>query len=288
MKAFKRIYVEITNRCNMACSFCPQGTKAPRDMTPEEFIRVISEIKDHTNHIYFHVKGEPLLHKDLATFLDICQNHGLMVNLTTNGLFLKSLAPFLAGHPALRKVSLSLQAYMDRGLERVSDYLPGLLKDLDTLRLGGKYTELRMWNQEAGLEADPTTKEVIKILESTYSVTLPLLEISRHNSGYKLADFLYLGLGYTFEWPSLDREIISDRGSCYGLSGQLGILSDGTVVPCCLDGDGHNELGNIFTTPLKDILINPRTQDMIQGFKNKRLITPLCQRCGFAAQKFGS
>ena len=41
----KKAYVEITNRCNLACSFCPKTKRAPRTMSAQEFGLVLSRLE---------------------------------------------------------------------------------------------------------------------------------------------------------------------------------------------------------------------------------------------------
>ena len=83
-----------------------------------------------------------------------------------------------------------------------------------------------------------------------------------------------------FEWPDLSNEIETD-GYCYGLNSHIGILSDGTVIPCCLDANGVIELGNIFKEELKDILNKKISTEIVEGFKNNKAVHPLCKKCNF-------
>ena len=62
---FNRIYIEITNICNLKCSFCPITTRKKEFMSVSDFEVVLSKIKNYTKHIYLHVKGEPLMHPNL-------------------------------------------------------------------------------------------------------------------------------------------------------------------------------------------------------------------------------
>ena len=87
-KRFTRIYVEITNYCNLACSFCSKDTRSKREMTTHEFRDVIGKIKDYTENIYLHVKGEPLLHSKFDEILNICDENNVNLKITTNGTLL--------------------------------------------------------------------------------------------------------------------------------------------------------------------------------------------------------
>ena len=88
-KRFKKIYVEITNSCNLKCSFCPEGKRAKEFITLENFKHIINEIKSYTNLIALHVKGEPLLHPNLKEILDVCKENNILVNITTNATLLE-------------------------------------------------------------------------------------------------------------------------------------------------------------------------------------------------------
>ena len=73
---------------------------------------------------------------------------------------------------------------------------------------------------------------------------------------------------------------------CYGLRDQLGVLCDGTVVPCCLDHEGDIVLGNLFQEDLDAILASPRAQAIYRGFSDGKAAEELCRRCGYA-RRFG-
>ena len=54
-------------------------------MTIEEFETVLKKIKDYTDYIYLHIKGEPLLHPQIIDILKVAEEYNIKVNLTTNG-----------------------------------------------------------------------------------------------------------------------------------------------------------------------------------------------------------
>ena len=76
---FSRAYVEITNVCNMACAFCPGTAREKGFMTPETFALLAGKLRRHTDYLYLHVMGEPLLHPQLAEILRICGDLGFRV-----------------------------------------------------------------------------------------------------------------------------------------------------------------------------------------------------------------
>ena len=103
------------------------------------------------------------------------------------------------------------------------------------------------------------------------------------NGSFFLRDHLYLERAGKFDWPDLSA---GESGAqfCYGLRDQLGVLVDGTVVPCCLDHEGDVALGNLFTQPLTEILTSPRACALREGFSRRKPAEELCRRCGFAAR----
>ena len=85
MEKYKKVYIEITNCCNLNCSFCSPVTKEKRYMTTSEFEHILKEVKKVTDYIYLHVKGEPLLHPNLIDILKLAEKYHLKITLTTNG-----------------------------------------------------------------------------------------------------------------------------------------------------------------------------------------------------------
>ena len=79
---FKKIYIEITNICNLHCKFCPDTNRKKEFMTVENFEKVISKIHTHTNLVCLHVKGEPLLHNNLEEILHILEKYNLTLNFS--------------------------------------------------------------------------------------------------------------------------------------------------------------------------------------------------------------
>ena len=53
----KKAYVEITNCCNLACSFCPKTRRAPRTMSAQEFDLVLSRLEGYVQYVYLHLMG---------------------------------------------------------------------------------------------------------------------------------------------------------------------------------------------------------------------------------------
>ncbi len=274
MKRFRKIYLEISNICNLKCSFCPGTKRPPKIMTEEEFSFLLSKLHSWTDFLYFHLMGEPLGHPNLESFLQIAAEHSFKVILTTNGTLLKKQQEILLSSPALHKVNISLHAFEANDLAvPFQDYLNHCFS-FGQAAQGKKLIVYRLWNQGG---ADKKNDVILKTMEDFFPS--PWIQERR---GTRIAEKTYLEYGDKFDWPDLSAEDGGAHVFCYGLRDQVGILSDGSVVPCCLDHDGELVLGNLFTDSMDDILTTPRAQAIYQGFQNKLAAEELCRKCGYA------
>ena len=102
MKRFRKIYLEISNICNLNCRFCPGTRRLPRQMDEKEFAAALDILRPWTDFLYFHVMGEPLCHPQLESFLRLAGKAGFRVILTTNGTLLSQFGQMLLNSPFLR------------------------------------------------------------------------------------------------------------------------------------------------------------------------------------------
>ncbi len=271
---FRKIYLEISNICNLHCAFCP-GTERPKGaMTVEAFRILLPRLRPYTDFLYFHLMGEPLCHPHLEDFLEIAGEAGFRVILTTNGTLLQKQKDILLSAPALHKVNISLHAFEANDLSvPFADYLADCFA-FGREAAGEKLVVYRLWNQ-GGQEAK--NGEILDAMHRYFPD-----EWVKERPGTRIAHRTYLEFGEKFDWPDLAAPEGSDRVFCYGLRDQLGVLWDGTVVPCCLDHEGDLALGNLFSEDLKDILVKPRAKAIYDGFTNRETTEPLCRRCGYA------
>lgn len=296
MKKFKKIYIEITNVCNLNCTFCPTTNRKSKFMSVDEFTFILDAIKDYTDYIYLHVKGEPLLHPDLGQLLNIACKKGFKVNITTNGTLLNNKKEILLNNPCLRQINISLHSFdgnerkgveplpyesnkkrdKDEYINNVLDFIEDA-KDINTLIIA-----LRLWNLSSkDKQISLKNKYIIDKLEERLDFKYSFIEDSQTKRGIKIRDRLYLNEDEEFIWPDLDNDVFGNKGFCYGLRDQIGILVDGTVIPCCLDGEGKINLGNIFNISLDYILSGDRSQNIYKNFSNRIIIEELCKRCGY-------
>ena len=271
---FRKVYVEISNLCNLSCAFCPGTRRTPGRMAAEHFKKLLPKLQGYTQYLYFHIMGEPLCHPQLQEFLTLAGQHGFRVILTTNGTLLAKQQALLQAAPALHKVNISLHAFEANDLSvPFAEYLRDCFAFGKAMN-GEKLVVYRLWNKGG---ADSHNGDILKQMETYFPK--PWQEEPR---GIRIAPRVYLEYGEKFDWPDLTAPEGTDKVFCYGLRDQLGILWDGTVVPCCLDHEGDLALGTLFRQDLADILSTPRAKAIYDGFSRKEAAESLCRRCGYA------
>ncbi|MFF2089649.1 radical SAM/SPASM domain-containing protein [Paenibacillus sp. NPDC058174] len=292
MKKFKKFYMEITSICNLACSFCPQTQRAKGFIAVEDFTMRLDQIKPHTDYIYFHLKGEPLLHPKIDQLLDISHEKGFKVNITTNGTLLQKNKQKLLTKPAIRQMNFSLHSFDGHeGSVDKDGYIGSVLSFVrEALEQTDMLISLRLWNLSENNITNAQrqrNREILSAIEKEFELDYLIEERVSPGSGLKLTDRVYLNQDYEFEWPDLKAEEDDGKGFCHGLRNQAGILVDGTVVPCCLDGEGVIDLGNINEKPFSEIVEGERATRLYEGFSRREAVEELCRKCGYR-KRFGT
>ena len=277
-RRFSRVYIELTNICNLDCTFCPKTKRPPHVLPYEQFCVLADAVRPYTDYIYLHLMGEPLLHPQLFEILAYCQKVDLKVNITTNGTLLRSVKETIFTAGSVRKIAVSLHSFEANRKDSLLDgYLDDVFEAVRLARAAGIICELRLWN---GGGAEALNSSIVSRIGQAYDVQPG--GIPDGFSDRKLGENLHLVFAPSFEWPSLEAQSSGDAVFCRGLRDHFGILCDGTVVPCCLDGDGVISLGNALEMPLNAILNSQRAWAIYNGFSHRRAVEPLCQRCGYA------
>ena len=271
---FQKVYVEISNLCNLSCAFCPGTKRQKRAMTEEEFAALLPKLRPCTDYLYFHLMGEPLCHPKLGTFLALAQEHSFKVILTTNGTLLSKQQALLLASPALHKVNISLHAFEANDLDTpFEDYLRQCFS-FGKAAEGKVLISYRLWNNGG---ADARNEEIIAMLAQYFPG-----HWEQKRQDMRIGDRVFLEHGNKFDWPDLSADDGGEHVFCYGLRDQLGVLCDGTVVPCCLDHEGDLNLGNLFHQNLDEILASERAKAIYEGFSRRKAAESLCRRCGYA------
>ena len=269
-----RCYIEITNTCNLNCDFCPKHTRSKRELSAEEFNLLTDKIQGKVSFLYFHLMGEPLLHPLLPQFIMTAREKGFKTVLTSNGTLLHRAMNLLNTLP--HKIQLSLHSHESNARGKLSEYMDEVMKFSTQAAAKGTCMVLRLWNQGG---RDKENEEVMSLIEKY--VPKPW---KKRPDGFRLCENLYLEFDRKFEWPNFENNIESKSEEnrevfCKALIKQIGVLSDGSLVPCCLDHNGDVVLGNLLHQSLEEILSSPRAQAMIEGFQHHTATEALCQNC---------
>ena len=273
---YSRVYVEITNICNMNCSFCHGHSRKPGRMTPEDFSRVLDQLTGQTGYIYYHLMGEPLLHPQLPLFLQMASDRGFRSIITTNGTLLPGRGQALID-AGVHKVSISLHSFEEGSDEDYARYMNGIADFATKASEAGTIVVLRLWNRG---HDNGRNDLALDFLRSRFTDSW-----TENTKGYRIRPKFFLEWGDRFAWPDKEAPLQGENVFCYGMRDHFGILCDGSVVPCCLDSDGVITLGNIFTEEITDILNSPRAKAIYDGFSRRCASEELCRRCGYA-QRF--
>lgn len=264
MKRFKRVYIEITNLCNLKCDFCIGNKRSIKIMSFDEFKVILDKIKPYTNYLYFHILGEPLMHPLINEFIDYAFSLGFYINITTNGYLIDKIKS-----NNIRQVNISLHSFDDKYGVSIDEYLDKVFSFVD--KLSDTYVSLRLWLDSKYSDF------ILSYINNRYKCRIPFDFFDQ----FEISDKVFLSQFHEFIWPDLDNNYYCEKGRCYGLIQHIGILSDGSIVPCCLDSYGSLCLGNIFKDDLEDVLESDRVINMINGFKNGYKYEEFCRHCNF-------
>lgn len=283
LKKFKKIYIEITNVCNLSCDFCPKTERNQKFMKLEEFEQIIEKLKNRTEQVYLHVLGEPLLHPYLREILDVCEKNFIRANITTNGVMIKERTDVLVSSKSIRIINISLHSF-EKNIVNISmeQYIDDILHFTRKIQQDGNATvKLRLWNLDGFNGDNIQNTRILEQIEDFYEFNFKIEHELTEIKGIKLARQVYLSLANRFKWPSLTANEYIGEAFCYGLRDHIAILVDGTVVPCCLDAQGNIPLGNILCEDIEDILNSKRAKSIYDGFTGRTANEELCIKCDY-------
>ena len=263
----KRVYLEITDACNLNCPFCTYD-KGDHFLTLPEIDDYTSQIRPFCRYLYLHMLGEPLLHPDFDRILDMLDEKGFLLQLVSNGTLLDR-HPDILKHSCLRKLSISLHSInhldISDGYFETIDHL--LEQETDAV------IELRFYDPE---NLSMQLKAYHEDLRNRYG-----FETSSRKDSYRLKQNVYLTYAELFRWPSLKDPIIGFEGRCHGGIDMIAINSQSEVTLCCLDPKAHNSLGNLKKRSLQEILSDKSYIETVEALKNGKIRSDLCSRCSY-------
>ena len=258
-------------------------------MTAEEFDLLTDKMRGKACFLYFHLMGEPTLHPLLPQFVSKARQKGFKTVLTSNGTLLHRCRELLTALP--HKIQLSLHSHESNAKGNLEGYMGEVMDFSMKAAQAGTCMVLRLWNQ-GGREQE--NEHVMQLMAQHVPQPWKV-----RPDGYQLSDNLYLEFDRKFEWPDAEKtketNITKEREGaspenketnnrkeqlfCKALKKQIGILADGSVVPCCLDHNGDVILGNLLNQSLEEILASPRACAMTEAFSHHTASEQLCLTC---------
>ena len=260
---FKKIYIEITNNCNLNCNFCIKNKRKNEFITIEKFNTLLDRIKNNTNYLYFHVLGEPLMHPKINELINIASKN-FSINITTNGYLINRIK----NNTNIRQINISLHSYDEKYNISLKKYLDNIFNTIDNFN--NTYISLRLWVK------NKYNNEIIDYINNKYNIN-----IGYDVKNYRINNHIFINNFHEFIWPDLNNKYYNEIGKCYALKDHIAILVDGTIVPCCLDSEGIINLGNIYNTDLNSIMNSNRVVTMLNNFCNNIKCEELCKHCNF-------
>jgi radical SAM protein with 4Fe4S-binding SPASM domain len=283
---YKKVHIEITNVCNLKCSFCPAVERTNQFMSPKLFEEVLIKVKDQAQWICLHLMGEPTAHPQFAEIVNICRDHQKKIYLVTNGLLLEKHLSLFQGQLAFHQVNISMQSYWDNFPHKdITPYVQKVLSFGQHLSQHETQTYLNYRFWDGGQTSDKSSQAIQMILQNYGLSGLDVNELRRGMNHQRKRQHLterhIIHFDQRFLWPSRQNPNYGHQGFCQALRTHLGVLVDGTVVPCCLDSEGNLALGNLTNHSLKEISQGERAQKLKQGFAAGERRESFCQHCDF-------
>lgn len=265
MIKYKKVYVEITNSCNLKCPFCAKSKREKQFISLDNFKIILRKLNNYTDYLYLHILGEPLLHPNINELINEASDK-FKINITTNGYLIKKIE----NNKNIRQLNISLHSFDESYNKSLDDYLNDIFEVTDKLK-NNTYISYRLWVNSK------RTKEIIDRINNKYNSKIDYNNIKNNST---ISSNVFISTNEEFIWPN-DSTESTNTGSCYALKDHIGVLVDGTIVPCCMDSEGNINLGNIYTNDLNDIINSERYKVMLQGLKDNNRIEKLCKKCNF-------
>lgn len=285
IKKFRKVHIEITNICNLKCTFCPPKTKPNGIMSLEDFDNINKQLKPFTKELAYHIVGDPLVLKNLNEYLDISLKHDLKVNITTTANKISTKDYDALMNKTIKQINFSINSYnanshkksLDEYLNPILDFVKYAQKNLHEY-----FINFRIWNLDESKSARDFNTQVFKKVNECFNTDINIDDVyNQRPKNIRIAKKLFFNFDEYFNWPSLENDFVSDKGFCYGLDSHFGILTSGDVVPCCLDQNACINLGNTNDSQLSDILNSNRVKTIQTGFREGRIVEELCQKCEY-------
>ncbi len=275
------VWLEPTNRCNLRCVMCPNGTGMVRiekgAMTLEDYTRTLDAIAPFTSAVTLAINGESLLHPQFTNMVRHASQRGVKVMLNTNATLLTPELSRELLESGLRHISFAFDGFNAEQYERArrgADFHETLENILHFLRLkkqlGRKtpYCVLSILKLDLASCAESEREAFLSRFEGLVD-EVRLREVASWGSTFKDTD----------EFSTRRHEGL--YLPCSRLWNTTAIAWNGDVLPCIYDANHEHVLGNIHEQSFPSIwngeAMRTLRHAMLEGEHLKHM--PLCENC---------
>jgi MoaA/NifB/PqqE/SkfB family radical SAM enzyme len=272
------LVIESTSICNLKCVMCPYPTMGRKNehMAMSVYEKIIDEARGHVEFMWLHLFGEPLLNHDIYKMIDLAEEAGVRVGISTN---------------ATRLTEEASRALLDSRLSILILCLDGATKETyEAIRVGGKFEKVSE-NIRRFAEIKRNSSSRLHASLQMIAMDMNAGEQERFQQEWKHAGFETVLIKGFFTWANQDPALItfgpapqpSVTGVCHEPWVGMTVLADGTAVPCCADYSGRNPLGDLKTQSLREVWNGSemrKLRRMLSDPHSDRTGT-LCDKCPF-------
>lgn len=317
MTMIRRIYLEVTSRCNYRCVYCPHPTMARKKehLDYQLGLRALKQVAEDRvgENIHLNYLGEPLMYPRFFDLAEAAAELGLRTHTITNGSLLSAARIERLARSPLSSIKIShdgsgpqvteLHGAPAFPPERIAAHIGAALAVLPAV--GIEVTVILMttlpgyWRSIPDVSVIATPEELaaevravhdlaaaagVAHLASWQEVESRLTDIDWRwwNPAVAVAENVFIEIRPNLNWGNAGLQASiqpAAEGVCDALVDKVAILVDGSVVPCCIDAEGEIVLGNIRSMRLAEILALPRSRALRQGFAAGQVVEPRCQLC---------
>ena len=246
------------------------------------FEKILSEIRGRVRIVSLHVLGDPLCVANLHEYINIAKQYNINLDIVSSGVYLQREKFEILCSENIHQISFSLDSVYDKNNEK------SLLKKYEKSNIHEAreqyfnmiydfYSYLRAKNNNTFVN--------LRIFGNhDYSHILEVYkdyELDSKKRRIRLDYRFFLRFGKKFSWNNKGQIHRNSKPYCHASITQLSILSNGIVVPCCIDCDATMRLGDLQNQSFKEILDSKIFNDFNHSQMHCVNLPDKCLSCDF-------
>lgn len=292
LPAPRSVKIELTGRCNFACSFCARSDmlREQGDMDPEFFRRVSREMRESgVEELGLFYLGESFLCKWLPEAISYAKEIGFpYVFLTTNGSLATPQRVDECMRAGLDSLKFSFNYADAEQFSEIARVKPGLflkmvqnvkaaysVRELVAAQTGhrcGLYASYIQYDGEQAEKMAAAVDEIREYVDEVYA--LPL---------YNQADLVTAEekeRGWTPVAGNRGRsDALREPLPCWAAFTEGHITFDGVLSACCFDHDGRFHMGDLKVSGFMEAWNSERFRELRRAHLKKDVTGTVCEGC---------